>query len=87
MMTSSSNKLYTTKNAVDDRKREDNRLIADDNDPHTVVLPDVLDWMEWPVNCFLKALGQNLYLGQLDTWWLVRNNLKLKKMICHNDKT
>ena len=45
-------------------------------------------WPEWPVNCFLKALGENLYLGQLDTWWPVRNNLKLKKwyaiMIRHN---
>ena len=40
---------------------------------------DMLEWMEWPVNCFLKALGENLYLGQLDTRWPVRNNLKLKK--------
>ena len=54
------------------------RQLIDDN-PHTVALPDVLDWMEWPVNCFLKAFGENLYLGQLATCWPVRNNLKLEK--------
>ena len=27
----------------------------------TVMLPVMLDWMEWPVNCFLKAHGENLY--------------------------
>ena len=50
-------------------------LIA--NDPQILVFPDMLDLMEWPVNCFLKELKGIPYSKQLECAKLYRNDVQV----------